>query len=146
MAEKRGAEPATDHAVDITKMVAPETLEALAQRCEAGERGREIDLAVAVATNFATSPASYRDENDRIVNGALVPRYTTSLDAVASLTEVMLPGWRVARICQHGDRWDVTLHRNGDDFVQTDALTLCLAWLAAALRALAAEIRGRSDG
>jgi hypothetical protein len=165
----------TDHSVDINKMVDPETLEALAQRCEAGEASREMDALV-----WAAAHSGYIESNghpgksqrdivwhqdngwkkawlsghpwhDRKMLGAVddAPRYTTSLDAVASLTEAMLPGWTLGS-CGSGVAWarppDVCTQ--GGQVIHTghrgDRITEPLARLAAALRALAAEIRGRS--
>jgi hypothetical protein len=117
----------------------PDTLGALATRCEAGVLLPY--MAIFEATNLA-DPAGTCWFRVRKLLGA-----DAYLDAVAALTEAMLPGWRVVFV-KHAnvDRWFAHLQTlQGDVTVQGIAPTEPLARLAAALRAKAAEIRGHPE-
>jgi hypothetical protein len=136
--------PATDHSVDINKMVDPETLEALAARCEAGDDFTAVfgDAARALVPSGPVAAKVY----DFWCAGAYA-------DAVAALQRSALPGWAVYAIREYADvtsdvrSWSAELHRIGaNDFIASEAPTEPLARLAAALRAKAAEIRGASRG
>lgn len=82
-------------------MTKTETLLALAARVEAGETGRELDAEIFVALGWVPSEAALVGGTEPIlmvthpdhVGGTHTPlKITTSLDAIAALTERVLPG------------------------------------------------------
>ena len=92
-----------------------EALLSLAARVEAGETGRGMDAEVALATGWkphltaARARKGFRYEQNQRNKGTFelmygdmpcgkekhVPKITTSLDAIAALTERMLSGWYI---------------------------------------------------
>jgi len=156
----------SDHSPDTGNMVdRADTLEALALRAEAGEASREMDAELtailkipsAIVPDWAvTNFPHWRARSDGRVEcvhedgsgGAhwQPNRITSSLDAVSSLQEVVLPGWHVALVCYGSLGWlcDLACLATGH-IARSTAPTEPLARLAAILRALAVEIReGRS--
>lgn len=110
-------------------------LEALAQRAESEEPSRELDDAIATAIN---APRGW------IGATALCRDYTSSLDAAALLVP---PGWEVADLYQfrraHESqlRWRCGLYRDLETDVTGTADTEPRARTAAALRAMAMELK-----
>lgn len=119
----------------------PAVLMALADRLEKGERGREIEREVFLATGYLKLDRCvwYRADGSPI-NPAHLPCLTTSLDAISAFTEAVLPGWHVAFICQGAPYWmcDIACVASGH-IVRVNAPTEPAARLSAAFRALASE-------
>ena len=123
----------------------PETLGALATRCEVGRD--DVHVLLAEVVPLLGLPDAVASDL-----WAHVLYSRRSLDAVASLTEAMLPKgiWlKIEQCCENpgwkGERWYWrAILQSWPDMVNVAAPTEPLARLAAALRAKAAEIRGRS--
>lgn len=141
---------------DAVAMARAGTLEALALRCEAGEASREMDFAVAKAAFPDIGEARIfivGDEEPIFFSEPYrkkpAPCFGTSLDAVASLQEAVLPGWSITSSTFVRPPSTRIFHPNYGNgslvYLEGQAPTEPLARLAAILRALAAEIReGRS--
>lgn len=137
-------------------MTDPDALERLAKRLEAGECGREIDRAVALATGwrrvtpsqarnkhgFWVAPGDWLGLPDRLAREEHrdPPAVSTDLTACEAFRERVLPGayWEDLTEDSGKQSWSATLNR---PFGAGDAPTEPAARLAATLRALAAKIR-----
>ncbi|KCZ47728.1 hypothetical protein [Hyphomonas sp. CY54-11-8] len=130
-------------------MTKTETLLALAARVEAGETGRELDAEIFVALGWVPSEAALVGGTEPIlmvthpdhVGGTHTPlKITTSLDAIAALTERVLPEgkWEIStgRRCPGEDCWWATAIIGARRY-KVHAPTEPAARLAALLRALA---------
>lgn len=148
----------------MTAVDRADTLEALALRCEAGEASRALDREI-MSTRYRWGRRHIgvrEDPGDRpVMTGVWIDpatdkwvtsakdghKFTTSLDAVSSLQEVVLPG-AILDIQQGPMRCAVDVRGPSAKYIPgatATAPTEPLARLAAILRAKAAEIReGRS--
>lgn len=120
----------------------PETLRALAARCEAGESGARLDREIAYALGlgksrgFAYSGRLYATESGPTFDVAPMPEWpplTSSLDAQAAL------GVRIGSVVCVDDGERVSAVTWGRPRFGASAPTEPLARLAAILRALAAR-------
>lgn len=147
MSTTRGEEPAPDHIADTGNMVPTraEALRGLADRVEAGEIGDKIEREIMPLLGARDEPwddcdiwmITLRDvvPSKIICN---VGSLCTSLDAVSALQEAVLPGWRLT-VVQYPDKMRVRLLAPNFGGSCAGDGTLCQAWLAAILRALAVE-------
>lgn len=116
----------------------PAEYEALALRVETEEPSRKLDAEIGRAIGWRQHPD--------VEGFAIAPRWTSSLDAAASL---MPDGWEVADLYQfrraHEDtlRWRCGLYRDLKTDAQGTADTEPRARTAAAIRAIAME---KADG
>ncbi len=127
-----------------------DTLRSLADRCEAGESGREIDREISGALRLvwttdrgwmvsATTPLDWYPKHGG---------WTTSLDATEALRQRVLPGWLPWQLSYNGDG-TVSFELIETPSAATEgstAPTEPLVRLAAILRAMAAEIEETARG
>jgi hypothetical protein len=137
----------------------PDALDRLAERCEAGESGSEMDRAIYCALGCNTSLAGvglFRWPNGEV---DVMPPLTTSIDACEALRKRLLPGWHmninvqpsgIDVIVSHPDAFGEEFEPSGPDAPTLDfhvrAPTEPLARLAATLRAYAATVRENDHG
>ena len=128
----------SDHIADAGKMV-PTRAEALRSRAEGLEAGEDVVLVLAEAMHaaFDIKPDTDADAMSRAWDFFWKGAY---LDAVSAFQDAVLPGWRIARLWQRRDgKFEFCLEKRSSQFAAGEAPTLCQAWLAAILRALAVE-------